>query len=151
MVNFKITMKTLSITFIALLTVFTISSCKKSGCTNELATNFDSEATADDGTCQYGSNIVFWCLPAVSDSLRNLGHTQLKFDIDNEIVDSIVTEFFFSSVGECNASGTKTISREFFGDTKQHYHYRVRGNNGQVIYEDFIQIKAKDCFDVRLL
>lgn len=151
MVNFRINMKTLSIIFIALLTVFTITSCKKSGCIDEQATNFDAEATADDGTCQYGSNIVFWCLPAVSDSLRNLGHTVLRFSIDNEIVDSITTEFFFSSVGECNASGTKTIQRDFFGDTKQHYLYRVHGNNNQTIYEDFIQIKANECYDVRLL
>ena len=31
----------------------TITSCKKKGCTDELATNYNSEAKKDDGTCVY--------------------------------------------------------------------------------------------------
>lgn len=34
-------------------TMFTVVSCKKEGCTDPLATNFDSEAKKDDGSCMY--------------------------------------------------------------------------------------------------
>jgi hypothetical protein len=136
---------------ICILVIVSLASCKKSGCTDIDASNFDSEASTDDGTCAYTGNIVFWCLPAVSDSLRNLGHTKLYFELESEIVDSISTEFFFSPAGDCNGSGTKTFSREFSGDSKWNYHYRVKGLNQATIYEDFILLKANECLDVRLL
>jgi hypothetical protein len=34
-------------------TMFTVVSCKKEGCTDPLATNFDDEAKKDDGSCTY--------------------------------------------------------------------------------------------------
>lgn len=36
-----------------LVTGLSLSSCKKTGCTDELATNFDDKAKKDDGTCLY--------------------------------------------------------------------------------------------------
>ena len=143
-------MKILSLTLFTLITAVSFISCEKSGCTNQLATNFNSEASTDDGSCTYSGNIVFWCLPAISDSLRNLGHTKLYFELEGEIVDSVITEFFFASAGDCNASGTKTFSREFSGDTRWNYKYRVKGLNYTTIYEDFIVLDANDCLGVRL-
>ena len=36
-----------------LVVVASISSCRKKGCTDETATNYDTEAKKDDGTCEY--------------------------------------------------------------------------------------------------
>jgi len=48
-----------------LLSLFVVS-CKKEGCTNESATNFDSEAKKDDGSCKYEANTSFWFNEGVS-------------------------------------------------------------------------------------
>jgi hypothetical protein len=43
----------LLIMFFALAVVFTTSSCKKEGCTDETATNYNEDAKKDDGSCLY--------------------------------------------------------------------------------------------------
>jgi hypothetical protein len=44
-------MKTLLLTF-TLLSTFSFTACKKKGCTNPVATNFDKKAKKDDGSCK---------------------------------------------------------------------------------------------------
>src|SRR5690554_5642038 len=41
-------------TFIVFGMIFLFSSCNKKGCTDSKACNYSSEATKDDGTCNYG-------------------------------------------------------------------------------------------------
>lgn len=50
-------MKTLSIllTLSTIAFTFTMTSCKKKGCTDELAINYFSDNKKDDGTCSYSS------------------------------------------------------------------------------------------------
>lgn len=42
------------IAVVAATTVVTFTSCKKKGCTNERAENYDADAKKDDNTCVYG-------------------------------------------------------------------------------------------------
>jgi hypothetical protein len=145
-------MKRFKLLFLPLLFLFIAASCVKKGCTDDLAENYDAEAEENDQTCTYAGNVVFWCLPAISDSLKNIeGHVMLKFELEGEIIDSITTETFFAAAGECGLTGTKTIKREFTGNSERYYHYRVKGLNNTTIYEDFIEIKAKNCLNIQLL
>jgi hypothetical protein len=49
---------TLSVTVLSLTFMSTLTGCDNEGCTDRNACNFDSDAAADDGTCNYG------CKPA---------------------------------------------------------------------------------------
>ena len=42
------------------LAVLTFDSCKKEGCTNADADNYDSSAKKDDGSCTYTGRHVIW-------------------------------------------------------------------------------------------
>lgn len=44
----------LSSSFLAVICVISFTSCKKKGCTNEQAENYDADAKKDDNTCVYG-------------------------------------------------------------------------------------------------
>lgn len=44
---------------IGLVALTVMASCKKKGCTNELAKNYDTEAKKDDGTCELYTNTEF--------------------------------------------------------------------------------------------
>lgn len=46
-------LKTISLAALALLFVFGLSSCRKEGCTDPEATNYNSKAKKDDGSCVY--------------------------------------------------------------------------------------------------
>jgi len=134
----------------AVLLIFA-ASCTKNGCDIPEAVNYDAEATQNDGSCEYGGNVVFWCLPAISDSLKNIeGHPMLYFELEGNIVDSTTTETFFAADGQCGLTGAMTIKREFTGNTERYYKYRVKGTNYATLYEDIITIVANECTIIRL-
>tara|TARA_B110000046_G_scaffold66681_1_gene74612 strand:- start:2696 stop:3079 length:384 start_codon:yes stop_codon:yes gene_type:complete len=49
----KRTIKTFGILALSMGLIFTLDYCKKDGCMDETATNYDSEAEEDDGSCEY--------------------------------------------------------------------------------------------------
>ena len=142
--------KTLTKTGIGLIIALGLFSCDKYGCTDVDATNYVTDANSDDGSCTYAGDIAFWCLPEVSTALKDAGHVTLYFELEGEIQDSITTELFFAAAGECGASGVKTMHREFTGDSKHYYKYRVKGKDYVTLYEDFILLEANECLSIRL-
>ena len=46
-------MKNTLVLMLSLLLIGTVVSCKKKGCTDQTANNFDAEAKKDNGTCTY--------------------------------------------------------------------------------------------------
>lgn len=44
------------------ITIFAFQGCKKKGCTDSTATNYDPEATKDDGSCQYAAAPIKGCM-----------------------------------------------------------------------------------------
>lgn len=134
----------------AVIPFFGLESCSKPGCTDDKATNYSAEANEDDGTCTYRGDITFWCLPEVSTTLNDAGHTMLRFELEGEIVDSIQTAFFFAPTGDCGSPGVKTIPREGLTYERRYYKYRVRGNGFVTLYEDFIELNANDCLQIQL-
>jgi len=144
-------MKKQHVIIVLALSLFAFSSCYKEGCMDANANNYDTEANTSDGSCSYSGRTVFWCTVPVSDSLINLGHTMLRFELEGEIIDSIATIGFRSNSGGCDVVGGKTFLEEFVGDTKRYYKYRVKGDGFTTIYEDFIEITSGGCTEVQLM
>lgn len=44
----------------ALILGASFTSCKKEGCTDQLASNYDSTAERDDESCVFNANVLFW-------------------------------------------------------------------------------------------
>ena len=132
------------------LSALTMMSCSKPGCTDERSSNYSEEANEDDGSCYYRGDITFWCLPAVSESLIEAGHTKLSFELEGEIADTVKTENFFAPGGECNTPGVKTIPQEEMPHHFRYFKYRVKGNGGVTLWEDFVNLHANECLSIEL-
>ena len=144
-------MKLVKTLFIVLVATSILSSCYKAGCTDLQATNYDSKMKKDDLSCTYTGDLVFYTTVAVRDSLFDLGHEMLRFELEGEIVDSMATSSFSAGTGTCGGAGSKTINRIFEDNTERTYKYRVKGFNFETIYEGFITIEANDCKAIKLL
>jgi hypothetical protein len=129
--------------------IVVLSSCHKEGCTDPMSDNYDAEATTENFTCSYNGDLVFWSTIVTRDSLINLGHTMLRFELEGVLVDSMATSSFSASSGDCNSAGAKTISRTMVGNIERTYKYRVKGNGFATIYEGFVTVEANDCAPVK--
>jgi hypothetical protein len=142
-------MKLVNSIIVTLSLIVVLSSCHKEGCTDTMADNYDADATTENFTCSYNGNLIFWSTIATRDSLINLGHTMLRFELEGVLVDSMATSSFSASSGDCNSAGAKTISRTMVGNTERTYKYRVKGNGFVTVYEGFVTVEADDCAAVK--
>src|SRR5688572_29550972 len=76
---------------------FNLSSCKKEvrGCKSSDALNYNSEATEDDGSCQYMGQAIFWIPPTTCG--------QATIEIDGKVIGKI--EQTYTSPPTCSAPG----------------------------------------------
>jgi hypothetical protein len=74
---------------------FMAPSCKKEGCTNSSACNYDPDAEKDDGTCVNKGTVTFW-------QINNSGYDYTDVTINGST--AVVTSEY-PNTPSCNASG----------------------------------------------
>ena len=86
------------------------ASCKKKGCTDVTADNYQSSATADDGSCTYSGSTVFWFDYATANNL--FGNSILTVDIyiDNVNSGSLNWNQYTSVAPVCGVSGYTEVT-----------------------------------------
>lgn len=157
-------MKTLNLIFIlsTSLTLITTTGCKKKGCTDSFAANYDSSAGKDDGSCEYihgctnstaanynpqagmsdGSceyygEIIFW-------QRTGSGFGITTVTLNNEYKD-ITTDY--SLAPYCNATGCATF-RVNGGTTSRLYSYGA--SDGTTTWSGNVAVYPNQCVSVEL-
>jgi len=100
---------------IVLLTITTtlFVGCKKDilGCMDTSSTNYNPDATKDDGSCKYSGKVVYWWKSAFADSCAANGITTLKIYLDGTFEGALpVSSQSWTSAPDCGASATITAS-----------------------------------------
>lgn len=117
--------KTLILLSVATIGALTFTSCKKKGCTDATATNFNADAKKDDASCVYGPTIT---IIGTSDTTINVGSTYndpgaTAVNKDGSAVDVIVeqladsvntatTGVYYVNYKATNANGSATAKRK---------------------------------------
>jgi len=85
-------------------------SCKKKGCTDITADNYQSSATVDDGSCTYSGSTVFWFDDITANNL--FGNSILTVDIyiDNVNSGSLNWNQYTSVAPVCGVSGYTEVT-----------------------------------------
>ena len=113
----KKTIKTTTIALAALVLGLTFTSCKKEkvkGCKTSYATNYNSIAEEDDGSCTYSGRYVIW----VPTGTFGTGDS-VNVYIDGVFQGNIAVEF--ASAPACGATGALTIVRDLGKDQTKGY------------------------------
>jgi len=138
----------LTISLIALL----FASCKKEGCTDSLAKNYDQEAKKDDNSCSYDASIIFWINAAGSISFDNSAIDKLTIYIDDEKIGEMNTTSNQLEVPACNTVGITYFS-ELGNNTTKSINYKITydafgppGQDNETTYaEGTLQMKGGTC------
>jgi hypothetical protein len=111
-----------------------LSSCKKEGCTDAIATNFNEEASKDDGSCTYDATVNFWYNQATSQNLQNDEIISLTVYVDNQVIGSYASNVFFNGSPSCGQSSLVSKSLDLGKAKTKTANYRVIDDIGDEIW-----------------
>ncbi|MBK6526204.1 MAG: hypothetical protein IPG07_12035 [Crocinitomicaceae bacterium] len=127
----------------------TLISCKKEGCTDPQAFNYNADANENDGTCTYQSRTSFWFNQTTSNwlSVTN-GITSLNIYL-NEVLAGTMDPTDWKVGPDCGGDNF-TITNNHGGTPTKSWAYEVRDQNGTLQYSGSITNSANDCTNVQL-
>lgn len=142
--------------FAIIFTLLIISACKKDkvkGCMDSVATNYNSSATEDDGSCKYEGSIVFWNNVALEDTLTAHGADTLLYYINNVKVGiSVVASSGRASAPACSQSGVFTLTEQLGSVKSQSYTLNVNDQTRHFQWSTTVKITASpSCTPFQLL
>lgn len=148
--------KNILLTAIALLGL-AVTSCKKEkvkGCTTSSATNFNSSAQEDDGSCAYNGKATFWI---DSNSVENFlvqGIDKIKIHVSTSVAGTydFGTPIPLSAPSSCGESGYVSISLDMGGDkiTNGAVYTINNGSNDTIISASTTTLEAGVCKSIHI-
>ena len=119
-----------------------LSSCKKEGCTNKNAINYNADAKRNDGSCKYEGTVQFWYGHATADALIANGSTSLTYYIDGSIIGSSAAKVYFTGVPSCTQSSVVRQTKELGSSTFKTSTYSVKDDFGDEIWTGTVMFDA---------
>lgn len=119
------------------------SGCLKPGCTDGDATNFNSKAKKDDGTCHYEGKVVFWNNLYTSTSLLNDGAVSLTYYVDGQVVGSSAASVYWTGTPDCGQS--VSITKDLGSVKNKSYSYSVKDQTGFEYWYGVLNFTANTC------
>lgn len=141
-------MKFTYLLFIVSFLIFT--SCKKEGCTDELANNTSSDATKDDGSCTYTSSVVFWHNSTTRSALSNQGVSSLNFFLDGSPLGSSGITTTFASAPGCDEQAAFVREIAYDEQSVKVLNYEVKDQNDQLLFTGSVTFTSNECISEEL-
>lgn len=123
------------------LTALSTTSCKKKGCIDSEASNFDTEAKKDDGTCVYKGNVTWWIGQQESIGLNSNGITDLNIYVDDTLVGSQGSNIYFLSAPACGEPSIVTKQFDMGTLKSKSINYQIIDENQTVHYTGLVNVK----------
>lgn len=139
------TMKIITKIFMLSVVGLTLFSCAKPGCTDPSATNYNSAAKKNDGSCTYQTNLIFWQNQSAAESWAPLGVTSLKYYVNGTYVGSSVATEYYPSQPSCSANGQASQVINLGQNTTGSVNVKITDQTGQSWYDEYITVDNSEC------
>jgi hypothetical protein len=119
-----------------------LNSCKKEGCTDAIAENYNADADKNDGSCTYKASVSFWYNQATSQNLQDDVITSLTFYIDNQVIGSYASSVFFPSSPACGQSSVVSKTLDLGQSKTKTASYMVKDELGDEVWSGTVTFDA---------
>jgi hypothetical protein len=149
--------KVISIFFcLSLLTgLASTNSCKKDnkikGCMDKDSQNYSATAQADDGSCLYSGQMVFWFDQAASAGLIADGATTLTYSLNSQVIDSRVTSIYWTTTPLCGDNGSISVTEDLGKVKTKAYSLSVKDQTGFEYWKATVNFDANTCTQFQLV
>lgn len=126
-------------------------SCKKEGCTDSDAINFDPEATVKDYSCNYESTITFWFDQQTSNSYLQSGVSTIRVYLQDVLIGSLDATDYIQSKPECMQTGTISKLRALGGSKSGIFDWEVRDENDSPLQYGTWYVEGNVCHVEKLV
>lgn len=134
----------------AIVVALSFASCKKYGCTDPDALNYEVKVRSNNLLCQYNGSILFWYDQIVKDSLDDLYAIKtLEYYVEDRRVDSLEFDNPLDNPPSCGA-GVPTYTTDSTTGDKRWVEYKIVTDFGLLLYDSTVQISANECLKIRL-
>ena len=130
--------------------MFSLTSCKKEGCTDLDAINYNSSADTDDGSCSFEGNVVFWFGESTSNFLTGDGAQSLTYYVDGQVVGSEAANIFWTAAPDCGQNSSITVTKNIGNAKNMSYTYSVVDQTGFEYYSGVLNFTANTCTALEL-
>lgn len=120
----------------------TLTGCKKEGCTDGIAKNFDSKAKKDDGSCSYEASVQFWFDAATSLDMSLDDISTLTVYIGDEELGTYLVDDFSDSTPSCGASGIISKTFQLGSSKSKKVSFEIVDDNDEVVDSGDLVIEA---------
>lgn len=135
----------------SLLSLSFLTSCRKTGCTDDDSISFNKDIKTDNSLCKYEGSLVFWYNKEVADFLSENNVEELNFYINDEIFGNMSSRAFRNSDPDCNDYKNAVKTTKNLGEQKAvEYEISIQSTDSIEIWRTFITINANTCSTLQL-
>lgn len=127
-----------------------VTSCKKEGCMDVDAENYDADAKKS-ATCSYKGSAVLWNNEASTNGMMSDGVNSLVYYVGGNLVGSSSSGVYFASQPDCGGLGAVSFSVDLGEEKAKTFPYKVLDQNDAVVWSGNIEIQANTCLGLELV
>tara|TARA_R110002096_G_scaffold171757_4_gene345061 strand:- start:384 stop:818 length:435 start_codon:yes stop_codon:yes gene_type:complete len=129
------------------LAALALTSCKKEGCNDTFAYNYDEKVKVDDGSCLYRSNNFFYFDEEMANRLTDFYQTQeIRMFIDGEKIITLNAADFSNTPVDCNNNIGPNVVRELYSEKWEIVEYTILNLNDSIIFTGDMSFIGGECF-----
>ena len=106
--------------------------------------NYESDATQNDGSCNYEGRVVFWYGQAVSEAKSPVA-TSYTYYVDGQVVGSQAVSTYWTAAPDCGQNASITVTKDMGGSKIYPATYEVVDDAGYTIWSGIVNFEANTC------
>lgn len=139
-------MKNIFTLFLVVVTALaSFTGCKKEGCNDPDATNYNADAGKDDGSCIFEGSVVFWYNAATADFMQSLGVDELNFYVDGNLVGTRNINDFYTTQPDCGDAGSITVVKSLDDKKSRNFSFSIEDQENFLLDVGVFGIRANEC------